>query len=95
MYYAINFQKGNPYSNTYNACWNDHLNVKWSNNQGHAQAPQVPQAPQRRPSPLEEAFIDFIKVTQACFEQVGRNQEAMSKNHDTMSKNTKASIKNI
>lgn len=28
-----NFQKNNPYSNTYNSGWKDHLNFRWSNNQ--------------------------------------------------------------
>lgn len=28
-----NFQKNNPYFNTYNPGWKDHLNFKWRNNQ--------------------------------------------------------------
>lgn len=32
--YAGNFQKSNPYWNTYSLGWKDHLNLKWRDNQG-------------------------------------------------------------
>lgn len=41
-YYAGKFQRGIPFSNTYNAGWNYHSNVNWSYNQGDTQVPQIP-----------------------------------------------------
>lgn len=55
----------------------------------------VPKAPQRKPSQLEEYLTKYMKVTQVSFEQVGKNQEALSKSQETMSKNTEASVKKI
>lgn len=81
------------------------MNFKWSNNQtlnSNQGVQQVPQAPQKNPSPLEETLANFMKGTQPCFEQVSTTQEdmfnthrEMSKNHITMNKNTEASIKNF
>lgn len=84
-YYDGNFHKGNPYYNTYNEDWHDHLNVIWCNNQG---APQIPQAQQQGiSSQLEEALDQFMKSTQLSFEKVGKNQESMFKNQLEMTKN--------
>lgn len=101
----VNYQKNNPYSNTYNHDWKDHPNFKWSNNQtlnSNQGVQQVPQAPSRKPSPLEEALANFMKSTQTSFKQVGKTQKdmfetqrEMAKIQYTMSKNIKASIKNL
>lgn len=71
-----NFQKNNPYSNTYNLGWKDHPNFKWNNNHimnANKRVPHVPQAPQIKPSPLEEVLTNFMKAIQLSFEQEGRN----------------------
>lgn len=50
-----------------------HPNFKWRNNQtlnSNQGIQQVPQAPQQKPSHLEETLSNFIKATQTSFEQV-------------------------
>ncbi|MCH98527.1 hypothetical protein A2U01_0019532 [Trifolium medium] len=58
--YAGNYQKPNPYSNTYNPGWRNNPNLKW--NQNSSQGNQHTQQP-RKPSPLEESLNQFIKMS--------------------------------
>ncbi|MCI51705.1 hypothetical protein A2U01_0072949, partial [Trifolium medium] len=52
----------NPYSG-----WQDNPNPRW--NQSPTQGAQQTQQP-RKPSPLEEAFNQFVKMSQANFESM-------------------------
>lgn len=71
-----NFQKNNPYSNTYNPGWKDHPDFGWSNNQNTSAnqgIQQNQQAPiQRKPSPLEETLQKFIQATKISFDQLNK-----------------------
>jgi hypothetical protein len=60
--YVANYHKLNPYSNTYNSGWKDHLNLKWENKEA------TQNSAQSNPSHLEEALTQFIKLTQSNFE---------------------------
>lgn len=54
-----NFQKNNPYSNPYNPGQKDHPYIKWSNNQilnANLGETQVPHAPQKKPSPIDQLY---------------------------------------
>lgn len=91
-----NFQKNKSYSNTYNLCWKDHPNFRWSNNQnpnasqGMQQSQQAPF--QRKSSQLEKTLQNFIKVTQSSFDKVNKNHEIISRNHDASIKNFETRI---
>lgn len=53
------------------------LYVEKSNNQtsnASQEVQQILQAPQRKPSPLEEALANLVKATQTIFEQVRKTQ---------------------
>lgn len=52
--YVGNFQKPDPYSNTYNIGWKDHPNFEWSNNQGQSVNLRAPHNPPSRKSSLLE-----------------------------------------
>lgn len=100
-----NSQKNNPYFNTYNLSWKDHSNFKWSNNMtlnANQGCQHVPQAPQSKPSFLEETLTNFMKTTQSSFDRISETHEDMFKtdkemaqNQSNMNKNTKASINNL
>ncbi|CAJ2661759.1 unnamed protein product [Trifolium pratense] len=69
--YLANFKRSNPnhnpYSNTYNPGWRDHPNFGWGGSQNSNQSQQ--QTPlqnnqQRKPSPMEETLMQFMKITQ-------------------------------
>lgn len=63
--YMGNYQKGNPYSNTYNSAWAQHPNLKYSNN--NTLNPLIPHLRnlnnKRKPSAFEEAVTTFVKTT--------------------------------
>lgn len=86
-----NFQKNNPYSNTYNPNWKYRPNFKRNNNetsdanQGTQQAQQMPF--QRKPWPLEETLNKFFEMTQNSLEQLNKQNEIMNKSHEASSKN--------
>lgn len=94
-----NFQKNNPYSNTYNPECKDHPNFCWSNNQNQNQSgnqamQQNQQASnfQKKPSQLEETLQNFIKATHISLEQANRNHEIFARNHDASIKNWETQI---
>jgi len=67
------YQKGNPYSNTYNPVWENHPNLKYTNNNTLNPIlpnPQQQQHQQRKPSALEETMVSFMKITQTNFEEM-------------------------
>jgi len=62
--YMGNYQKGNPYSNTYNPAWAKHSNLNYSNNNTlNPLLPNPTPQQQRKPSVFEEAMISFDKIT--------------------------------
>ncbi|MCI21853.1 hypothetical protein A2U01_0043024, partial [Trifolium medium] len=67
--YLSNFRKSNPnynsYSNTYNSGWKDHPNfgLGGTQSQGTSQAQQQA-LPPKKPSPLEDTLMQFMKMTQ-------------------------------
>lgn len=92
-----NFQKNNPYSNTYNPGWKVHPNFRWSNNQNQSdnQAMQQNQQAsnfQKKPSHLKETLQIFIKVTQISLEPLNRNRKILARNHDAPIKNLETQI---
>ena len=66
--YVSNFQRqNNPYSNTYNPGWKNHLNFSWSNNQG--QAIPLQQFPQQEKKPtLEDMLMQYIQKTDVAIQ---------------------------
>lgn len=63
------------------------MNFKLSNNQTLNANQCVQQAPQCKPSPLEETLLNFMKATQASFEQVSKSQGNMVKTQQEMAQN--------
>jgi hypothetical protein len=102
--YLANYRKpnpnNNPYSNTYNPSWSQHPNFSWGGNQsqgeGSNQAPQQQAQqqppPPRKPSPLEDTLMQFMKMTQGNFEQMKTNQEISNKNNEASIKNLETQI---
>jgi hypothetical protein len=95
--YLANFKKTdsnhnyNPFSNTYNPGWRDRPNFGWEQNQFQQQAPSQ-NIQQRTPPYLEDALIQFIKVTQGNFEAIKISQDQMKVKQDVANKNREASI---
>jgi len=68
-----NFQKVNPYSNTYNPSWANHPNLKYTNNNTLNPLQPNPQQQPRKPSALEKAMTNFMKMTQYNFEEIKKS----------------------
>jgi len=69
--YMRNYQKENPYSNTYKMGWTQNPNVKYSNNNTlNPITYSSQQQPQTKPIALEEALTNFIKSTQTNFQEI-------------------------
>jgi len=63
--YLVNYQKNNPYSNTYNPGYAKHTNLSYSNNDTlNPLLPNPQHQQQRKPSAFEETMINFMKMTQ-------------------------------
>ncbi|GAU21678.1 hypothetical protein TSUD_242500 [Trifolium subterraneum] len=90
--YLSNFKKSspnnNPYSNTYNPDWRDHPNFGWGGYQNQSQQQISSQNSQpRKPSQLEDALAQFIKVTQGNFEEMKISQNQLKANQEQMKAN--------
>lgn len=87
-----NYQKNNPYSNTYNPGYAKHPNLSYSitNTLNHLlpnpprQQPQQQQ--QRPPSAWEETMAKFMQMTQSSLEEMKASQEAERKNNEAARK---------
>ena len=89
--YMGNYQKNNPYSNTYNPGYAKHPNLSYSNtNTLNPLLPnpqrQQPQQQQRPPAAWEEAMAKFMQMTQTNLEEMKASQEAERKNNEAARK---------
>jgi len=89
--YMANFQKNNPYSNTYNPGYAKHPYLSYSNtNTLNPLLPnpprQQPQQQQRPPTAWEEAMAKFMQMTQTNLEEMKASQEAERKNNQAARK---------
>lgn len=74
--YIGNYQKENPFSNTYNPTWKDHLSLKWINNLGQD---SFQNQQSRKPSQLEETFTQFTRITQNSIQDMKVSTETAQK----------------
>jgi len=82
--YMGNYQKNNPYSNTYNPGWAQHPNLKYSNNNTlNPLLPNPTPQQQRNPSAFEEAMTSFVKMTTSNMQEIITSQEAAQRNHES------------
>jgi len=69
--YMGNYQKNNPYSNTYNPGWAQHPNLKYStNNTLNPLLPNPTPQQQRKPSAFEEAMTNFVKMSTSNMQEM-------------------------
>ena len=77
----INFQRqNNPYSNTYNPGWRNHLNFSWSNPSTETKQPyKVYQPPNKREPSLEDIVKQLVTI-QGNMQTKVNSHEASLKN---------------